>query len=120
MSCYQVFNSIDKKHLKSECMTKFSRTPTSSYPAIPDKVLGNQSANNDLLVVANEDRKTCIKKDTEFYKRHFYNFDNLCVKPQDTADVAFSRQGVPTRNLRCLNRNGCKCNQHGNKQIIKK
>jgi len=118
MSCYQVFNSVNKKQLKSECITKFSRTPTSQYPAIPGKIVGNQNSGNELLVVANEDRKTCISKDTEFYKRHFYNFDNLCVNPSQTADIAFSRQGVSTRQMGCQKtRSGCKC---GRKHAIKK
>lgn len=112
MSCYQVFNSIDKKQMKSECITKFSRTPTNTYPAIPGKIIGNRNSGNDLLVVANEDRKSCIPKDTEFYKRHFYNFDNLCTNPVQTADIAFSRQGIPTRQQPRCGKKGCKCARH--------
>ncbi len=112
MSCYQVFNSIDKKSIKSECITKYSRTPTGVYPTIPDKILGNAGPNNDMLVVYNERKNTCLPKDSEFYKRHFYFFDNLCVKPEQTADIAFSRQGIMTRQTKCVNRNGCKCDKH--------
>jgi hypothetical protein len=119
MSCYNNLNSINGSQLPSECITKYSRAPTAGYPTMPEKVLGNLTPTNEFLTIYNENKKSCLPLDTNYYMRSFYHFDNLCVRPEQTADIAFSRQGVATRNLKCLKRGGCRCRQNGNKQIIK-
>lgn len=95
-NCYKNYNPINDRTLVSEC-TNLTRDTTCSTGVNAGSPVGNAPIGLQFLNFEPAHLKSCLPRDTEYYKRSFYIFSNLCTNPVQTADTTFNRQGIDTR-----------------------